>query len=133
MAILPVDVRIIGPVDAALQAATDAQLTPLITFAYSQLNALQWGTQIDLGARYLTAHLFTIGSRSGGSGGPTATEKVGDVTRVANVKQEDTVWDSTPYGKQFRLMLRFLGLSSRVLVSGGPSSVPPFGISRFFP
>lgn len=118
------NVKEIAPGDQAIQAFADPG-GALVTLAYAQLNATMWTRNnptdtslLDLGARYLAAHMFTVGNRTGGSGGPVEQEKVGDVARIVNVMQEDPVWDSTPYGRQFKGLLRTLNIESRWLVSG---------------
>jgi len=141
MAITWANVKEIAPGDGAIQAFADPA-SALVTLAYAQLNAKMWTRNnptdtalLDLGARYLAAHMFTVGNKSGGSGGPTSTEKVGDVTRVMNVMQEDPAWDSTPYGRSFKQLFRTLNIESRWLPAGTPNlSTPlPFGGRRFIP
>ncbi len=134
------NVKEIAPGDGAIQAFTDPA-GALVTLAYAQLNAKMWRNNptdtslLDLGARYLAAHMFTVGNKRGGSGGPTSTEKVGDVTRVMNVMQEDPAWDSTPYGRSFKQLFRTLNIESRWLLAGNPNLATPlpFGGRRFIP
>jgi hypothetical protein len=118
------DVQAIAPSDPAIQAFTDPGGV-IVGLAYSMMSATSWGANLDGGARYLAAHLFTTGSRPGGYGGPTSDEKVGDVSRSSSVKVDDPQWDSTPYGRIFKMMLRNLQIESRWLVVGGPNSAAP--------
>lgn len=136
-----IDAQKIAPGDTAVQTFTDPGGV-LVTLAYAQLNADTWTRKnptdtslLDLAARYLALHMFTVGNKNGGSGGPTEKEHVGDVERALNVMQEDPCWDSTPYGRQFRQLLRTLNIESRWLVAGSPNFAPPlpFGGRRFLP
>lgn len=132
MAKLWADAQKLAPLDAAVQGFSDPGAV-FSTVAYSQLNAKQWTRNVpsgdtsllDLAAQYLMLHLFTVGSRTGGVGGPNSQEKVGDVSRSMAILQQDPVWDSTPYGMQFRGLLRTLGPESRWLVSGAGTVLPP--------
>lgn len=136
------DVKAIAPGDAAIQAFADPGGV-LVTLAYARLNANFWTqpnaanptAMLDLGARYLAAHMFTIGNKSGGSGGPTANQKVGDVAQGFKVEIKDPQWDSTPYGREFKNLLRTLQIESRWLVTGGANLPIPFAIQgpRFIP
>jgi hypothetical protein len=114
-----------APGDAAIQAFSDPGGV-IMTLAYAMLNAKVWTrasgdtSLLDAGAAYLAAHLFTVGNKTGGSGGPTESEKVGDVERVLNVLQKDPVWDATPYGKVFQGLIRMaIPIDARIIVAGG--------------
>jgi hypothetical protein len=134
------DAQKLAPLDAPVQAFADPGAV-FSTLAYSQMNAAQWTRNnptdtslLDLGAMYLMLHMFTVGSRSGGYGGPTSNEKVGDVSRTMEVMIEDPAWDSTPYGRMFKQLLRTINIESRWLVSGGTTNLPPLPFSgRFIP
>ncbi len=124
MAITWANVKEIAPGDGAIQAFADPA-SALVTLAYAQLNAKMWTRNnptdtalLDLGARYLAAHMFTVGNN-----------------RVMNVMQEDPAWDSTPYGRSFKQLFRTLNIESRWLLAGTPNlSTPlPFGGRRFIP
>lgn len=135
------DVQAIASGDAKIMAFSDPGGT-MMSLAYAELNPTQWGAigpnndggvKMDGAAIYLAAHLFTVGSRTGGFGGPTTTEKVGDVSRSSAVKIDDPDLQSTPYGREFHRRLKQLGLQSRVFVSGG-ANMPPAGFGgAFFP
>lgn len=105
-----------------------------VTLAYAEMNAKFWTAQdgtttlLDIAARYLAAHMATIGSRTGGAGGPVNNERVGEVSRGSMVKIDDVGYESTPYGREYKRLLRKLQIESRWLVTGGPNSpAPPFG------
>lgn len=128
----------LAPGDQAVQAFTDPG-GAIMTAAYAQLNAAMWTRNnptdtslLDLGAQYLALHMFTVGNKTGGSGGPDSQHKAGDISRIMDVMQEDPVWDSTPYGRQFRGLMRTLNIESRWLVSGGAGISPLYPFGRSF-
>lgn len=126
--------KALAPGDSDVQNFTDPGGV-LMTLAYAMLNANVWTrtggdtSLLDNGAAYLALHLFTLGNMRGGRGGPDETQKVGDVERVMAVLQEDPVWDSTPYGRQFRGFVRMaLPINARIIVAGGagPNYAAPY-------
>ena len=135
MAITWADVQAIAPGDSAITGLSVPAGLIFVTMAYAEMNATIWGANLDIGARYLAAHKFTIGNRPGGYGGPTSNEKVGDVSRGSAVKIDDVGFESTPYGREYKRLLRNLQIESRWLVTGGPNLIPPpsFGGPPFIP
>jgi hypothetical protein len=122
------DAQKLAPGDADVQAFADTGAV-FLPLAYTLLNGVNWGAQLDNAAMYLALHLFTVGNQTGGSGGPTSSEKVGDVQRAKDILQESS-WDSTPYGKLFRLLIRTLPgrigmVSGTGLVFNSPRSFFP--------
>lgn len=122
------DAQKLAPGDAAVQAFTDPNAI-FLPLAYSVLNPAAWGAQLDTAAMYFALHLFTVGNETGGAGGPVNSEKVGDVQRARDILQENA-WDSTPYGKMYRILLRTL--PGRMGFVSGSSVLPPL-YTPFFP
>lgn len=123
------DAQKLAPGDADVQAFADPS-TIFLPLAYSLLNVAAWGANLDAAAMYLALHLFTVGNKSGGAGGPVSSEKVGDVARARDVLQENA-WDSTPYGKMFRILMRTLPGRMGFASGSGPLVFPtPYS---FFP
>jgi hypothetical protein len=127
------DAQKLAPGDAAVQAFTDAGGV-FLPLAYSLLNSTNWGSggnnQLDTAAMYLALHLFTVGNKTEGAAGPISNEKVGDVARARDILQQNA-WESTPYGKLFRLLMNTL--PDRIgLVSGSGRLFFPTPYS-FFP
>ncbi len=72
-----------------------------------QMNEDVWGTRVNLGARYLAAHLGTLDLRRG-TGGPVTSETVGPVSRTYSASIADGAGrlGSTTYGLEYeRLMM----------------------------
>jgi hypothetical protein len=103
------DVLAIAPELSTVSLAT---YTAILADVAVQLNADSWGVRYDLASKYLAAHLATISTW--GSQGPSGTvigESVGGVSRqYANNSPmgTDPLWDRTPYGREYRRLLRQL-------------------------
>lgn len=96
------DVIAVAPeLSSVPEAAQDAILTQVD----EQLSASVWGTRLASGQTYLAAHLGTV------RGAPNyQSESVGDHTR-----QVEGDLNSTSYGREFRRLVRTLGVSVAVI------------------
>lgn len=83
-----------------------------------QLNDDIWGARINIGAKYLAAHLASITNR-GGAVGQVTEEKVGEVSRsyaVDSASGGGSGLDDTSYGQEFQRLLR-TNVKARFLVA----------------
>lgn len=128
MPISAADVVLIAP---DLATFNRASLDEIIVDVYNQLSTDAWGTRRDLGAKYLAAHVATIVRRGGeGAGGPVVEERVGEVARRYITQIDHPLLDSTPYGKEYRRLMRGLVNTRVPFVLGGPDSFGWGGLGR---
>ena len=107
------DVLLIAP---ELSGVSDATWTALIDDAYLQLNADVWGARLSLAAKYLVAHLATLSSRRGSP--LVSSQTVGPVSvsyAVGTPTDGSSEYDSTPYGREFRRLMRAVAPRMAVL------------------
>jgi len=106
------DVVNIAPGDAKIAAVPLASQTAILADVYAQMSAANWGTRLDLGAKWFAAHLATVGAQGAlGAGGPVSEHRVGEVARSYAVPTAmNVLLETTPYGKEFVRLYRSLNL-----------------------
>src|SRR5688500_9353808 len=104
MAIVWQDVVNIAPELSTLPLASQ---TAILADVALQMNADAWGSKLDLGSKWLAAHLATVGPRRSGVGGPVVSESVGSVSRAyaASVAAGASQLGSTSYGLEYERLL----------------------------
>jgi hypothetical protein len=96
------DVSAIAPELATVPTAAQEAILDMVE---EQTVSAIWGNRLETGQRYLAAHLASL------RGGPNfQQETVGDHTR-----QVSGDLDSTSYGREYRRLLRSLGVSMAVV------------------
>lgn len=110
----------VANLDAALvaPAVPVAAQTAILALVYRRLNATRWGTRLDDGALFLSAHLATLVARGGGLGGTGAvqSESLGDaaVSYAVSVAYQSHSYDATVWGKEYQTMRDGLGVRTIV-------------------
>lgn len=97
------DVVVIAP-ELAPVIPTGSQAV-FIADAYAQMNPGVWGGYLDIGAKYLTAHLATMSTKRG-QAGPSKEKHVDKIGQT-----NDTVpgaLNSTEYGMEYLRLLNLL-------------------------
>jgi hypothetical protein len=117
--------------DPKLASIPNGAQTALLADVYLMLPVQRWGTKLDLGAKYLAAHMGTLYLRGGtGPGGPLTGEKLGPASRTyAAPRLVHGLWtdlDTTVWGLTFRRIARGLGALGGVSsMTNSPLNVPP--------
>lgn len=114
------DVLIIAPELGTPTAQARVPTTPsgdmIVADVLAQLDASRWGPRYDMACKYLAAHRWALTLRGAmGQSGAVVGESVGGVSRqYAQNSPMGTSpdYDLTPYGKQYKALLR--GLVGRI-------------------
>lgn len=105
---MAVDAQFVKDVAPDLASESDTRISLFIDFAKLSVNEAVWGAKYDLGVAVMAAHLLTISSAGGATGGLAVTqEKVGDLSRSYAAPSGDAIdsLQGTAYGRWF-LQLR---------------------------
>jgi hypothetical protein len=76
MAVVAADVKALG---SELASLSDSFVNIYLDIAGCLIDADAWGDCADQALKLMTAHLLTLATRGGGSGGPVSSERVGDL------------------------------------------------------
>lgn len=124
MTLAAADFRTYFPEFAQSQDYPDALVSFWLTFAYSLLPVLSWGSQLDMGAALVTAHHLVIAQRQqiaaiagavpGAVTGPVTAKSVGNVNSShdtgAVTWEGEAFWNQTTYGIQYWQIARMIGM-----------------------
>ncbi len=92
-----------------LASLPTAQQDSILASLPLQMSEDVWGTQLDLGAVYLAAHLGTVAKRKG-AGGAVQSQSVGQVSRSFAAGAGASPFASTAYGMLYEnLMMTLAG------------------------
>lgn len=123
MSFAPATFRQIFPEFADPIKAPDVKLNLLSQEALLEMDAVQWGTWLDVGCNYLTAHKLAVGlrrlkeARGGGVPGmvqgPLASKAVGEASASFDnsevVVKGGGILNTTVYGLEFLRLQRMIG------------------------
>lgn len=100
------DVEAIAPELATVATATKNAILADLPL---QMNETVWAEKLNLGAKYLAAHLATISARRG-AGGAIQSQSVGQVSRTfaASMASGQALFGSTSYGVIYEGLLMSL-------------------------
>jgi len=119
---------------------TDSQINFWLTVAYKFVNALRWGSSLNIGVELFTCHNLVLekqaadaasfGGAPGVAGGPVSAKSVDKVSvnydTGAGADPDSSHWNTTVYGTRYKYMIRLFG-AGPINVSG--SNCEGFGLS----
>lgn len=96
--------------------ATNAQ-TAILSDVYNEMNADVWGSKLDIGAKWLAAHLATVGPRRKGAGGPIMSQTVAQVSQsYGTTAAALSSLGATSYGQEYERLIYTLP-SARIMLA----------------
>lgn len=103
-----------------LSGVDDATFAAIIADAYGQMNPTLWGRKLDIGAKYLVAHLVSMTTAGGapdaaGTFGQVQSESVGGVSRTYQTTASGTGLEATSYGDEYKRLLRQVAFAPQVV------------------
>jgi hypothetical protein len=116
--------------DPRLSTVPSGAQMALLADVYLMLPAARWGAKLDLGAKYLAAHMGTLYLRGGsGPAGPLTHEQLGPAARSYAAPMLLHGWmsdlDITPWGLLFKRLVRGLGALGGVSsMTNSPLNIP---------